>query len=124
MFTLYGKLKLLKANLKNLNKAKLSNLSARVQNAKNKLLQLQNLVLNENADPTIIDNEKEAATSYYHWMALEESLLKQKYRNRWLKLGDHNAVYFFNSMKKRQNRYHIGSLKLDSGIITQEMEVI
>lgn len=55
---------------------------------------------------------------------MEESILKQKSRNKWLELGDDNNAYFFASLKSRQAQKRIISLIDSNGDILQQSEDI
>ena len=63
-------------------------------------------MLNNSGNETILEEEeeeKEVASKYDLLAGLEESFLRKKSRIRWLKLGDHNTAFLFNSLKKRNN---------------------
>ncbi|KAJ4969222.1 hypothetical protein NE237_015923 [Protea cynaroides] len=67
--------------------------------------------LNQN----LMEEEKEARMRYAEASSTEESFLKQKSRNKWLKLGDRNNKFFFHSVKSNQHRSMIRSIKNDEG---------
>ncbi|CAK9142540.1 unnamed protein product [Ilex paraguariensis] len=59
----------------------------------------------------------------------EESFFKQKSRVLWLKEGDKNTAYFFQTMTKRRNRKKILSLQTENGVtiegdITVKREIV
>lgn len=50
---------------------------------------------------------------------MAESIMKQKSRVQWLKLGDANTTYFFASMKTRYSQNKIKSLIRTNGELVQ-----
>lgn len=69
--------------------------------------------------------EKETKFQLEKWIRVEESILKQKSRIQWLKLGDGNNAYFYASMKNRNSQNKIQKLTRSNGTVTQikqEME--
>nr|XP_009799121.1 PREDICTED: uncharacterized protein LOC104245233 [Nicotiana sylvestris] len=70
------------------------------------------------------EEEKELKKQLEKWITIEESIYKQKSRNQWLKLADHNTAFFFASMKNRVNQNKIRSLQNTAGEIIQSREAI
>ncbi|XP_070028931.1 uncharacterized protein [Nicotiana sylvestris] len=63
--------------------------------------------------------EKAAKLELEKWLIVKESVLKQKSRLQWLKLGDSNTAYFRAYMKNRQARNNIGRITNSTGQILQ-----
>ncbi|KAH0699374.1 hypothetical protein KY290_014199 [Solanum tuberosum] len=63
----------------------------------------------------ILQLEKEVKENLEKWLNIKESILKQKSRVQWLKLGDGNTTYFHASLKNRIARNKILSLTTTDG---------
>ncbi|XP_019239401.1 PREDICTED: uncharacterized protein LOC109219399 [Nicotiana attenuata] len=70
-------------------------------------------------DNEAIVQEKAAKFELAKWLKVEQSVVKQKSRNKWLKLGDSNTSYFHACVKNRQARNHIGRLMDIAGQMLQ-----
>lgn len=55
---------------------------------------------------------------------VEESIMKQKSRVHWLKLGDANTTYFFANITSRYSQNKIKSLIRDNGEMVQTKQEI
>ncbi|CAL1369881.1 unnamed protein product [Linum trigynum] len=55
-------------------------------------------------------------------LAIEDSFLRQKSRETWLKSGDTNFSYFHHSVKSKQKRSTIRVLKDEAGVKTQDVD--
>ncbi|GAB2217645.1 hypothetical protein Droror1_Dr00000848 [Drosera rotundifolia] len=115
MFCLYRKLRFLKAQLRRLNREEFSDLSERVERARRDLLRAQDDLLSGVGDPGRGGLERDAAVRFSTLARMEESMLRQKARIRWLELGDRNTAFFFSSVRRRQNRGGVRSLISDDG---------
>ena len=120
MFQMCSKLKLLKSKLKALNNREYDDLPARVKEAKRKLENIQRVILSGQGEPNLTHQEHAASTNYYMLAGLEENFYYQKSRIKWLKLGDRNTSYFFNSLKRNYHRNNISTLTLEDGIVTTD----
>ena len=118
MFVLYSKLKLLKSKLKAFNIREFSNLPERVKETKRRLEDIQRAILGRQGESELTPQEHAASTNYYLLAGLEKNFLRQKLRNKWLQLGDHNTSYFFDSLKMRHHQNTISTLALDDGTVT------
>lgn len=58
----------------------------------------------------LLDMEKSTMQQLERWSMIEESVLKQKSRATWIKLGDSNTKYFSAVVKERNHRKHIVEL--------------
>lgn len=107
-FILTMKLKKVKAVLRRLNSSK-GNLHALVESSRNALLLFQTALPQS---PSVIQFEEEDKLRAELQLRLknEELFLKQKSRVKWLKCGDNNNRFFFNSCKGRWNSNKILNL--------------
>ncbi|KAL3733326.1 hypothetical protein ACJRO7_022799 [Eucalyptus globulus] len=120
MFKLVSKLKVLKNRLKQLNREEFSNISVRTAEAREALRLAQ---LDLHLDPTNSDFahlEKAHRKLFVNLRRDEESFYRQKSRIRWLKEGDRNTKFFHNSVKRRQLRNRILSVKDSSGALISD----
>ena len=69
----------------------------------------------DHQNSNLLIQEVSAAKNLSKMLEDEESLLKQKSRNTWLKLGDGNNSFFFNQTKNHWNRNKKISIKNEMG---------
>ncbi|XP_075088611.1 uncharacterized protein LOC142170618 [Nicotiana tabacum] len=119
MFKVWNKLKLLTVELKQLNSLEFNNIGHKIQAPRSKLEGIQVQILGPVNDSEIIAQEKVIKMELAKWLEVEESILKQKSRIKWLKLGDLNTAYFHACIKNRQETNHIGSLVDSAGQLLQ-----
>ncbi|XP_019246294.1 PREDICTED: uncharacterized protein LOC109225941 [Nicotiana attenuata] len=119
MLHVWNKLKKLKGDLKQLNSQDFNNIWHKIEVARNKLEGIQAQLTLPGNDNEAILQEKAAKFELAKWLEVEESVLKQKSRIKWLKLGDSNTAYFHACVKNRQARNHIGRLIDSAGQILQ-----
>ncbi|XP_075111508.1 uncharacterized protein LOC142181830 [Nicotiana tabacum] len=103
MQKVWYKLKAMKGELKKLNNQEYMSVGDKIKEAKNKLTQLQQSMQSPKNSSAVIDEEKMTKMELAKWMEVEESILKQKARVKWLKEGDSNTSYFHACVKT--NRY-------------------
>ncbi|XP_019253580.1 PREDICTED: uncharacterized protein LOC109232306 [Nicotiana attenuata] len=124
MLKVWHKLKQLKKELKLLNNEEYNSVGPKIQVARNKLMNIQMGMASPETDEEMIALEKETKTELAKWLEVEESIMKQKARIKWLKVGDSNTAYFHACVKNRQARNHIGRLMDNTGKLLQsEKEV-
>ena len=114
-FILSQKLKVLKVSLKYLNKQQFSNLSHRVENARDKLFTFQRLLTLSPGDEVIRSQEAQALQELTSLSKAKESFARQKSRAIWMKEGDRNTKYFHGCLRDRVNNNKIVSLELEDG---------
>ncbi|XP_019238224.1 PREDICTED: uncharacterized protein LOC109218324 [Nicotiana attenuata] len=125
MNKVWKKLKMLKIKLKQLNSQDFNSTGQRIQATRAKLEGIQDQMFGPGNDIDIVAQEKEAKMELAKWLEIEESIMKQKSRIKWLKLGDSNTAYFHTCVKNRQATNHIGRLTDSAGQIlmnTTEVE--
>ncbi|GAB2236205.1 hypothetical protein Droror1_Dr00027944 [Drosera rotundifolia] len=109
------KLRFLKAQLRRLNREEFSDLSERIERARQDLLRAQDDLLSGVGDPGRGGLERDATVRFSTLARMEESMHWQKARIRWLELSDRNTGFFFSSVRSRQNRGGVRSLISDDG---------
>ena len=107
MYVLHGKLKRLKFELRNFNKAQFGNISTKVADKRSELAEMQKAVLNSPADTNIIERERIISQELVGLLKAEESYYKQKSRVDWIKEGDQNTKFFQKMVAARQSRFSI-----------------
>ncbi|XP_019239280.1 PREDICTED: uncharacterized protein LOC109219303 [Nicotiana attenuata] len=101
MLKVWYKLKQLKKELKQLNNEEYTSVGPKIQLARNKLMNIQMGMASPETDDEMIALEKETKVELAKWMEVEESIMKQKARIKWLKVGDSNTAYFHACVKNR-----------------------
>ncbi|KAH7840355.1 hypothetical protein Vadar_015873 [Vaccinium darrowii] len=124
MFRLSMKLKRLKPVLRDLNHTCFSNISGRVEEAKQHMAHLQLLCAQNVGDENIRAQEKEVVRLYMELSAAEESFKKQKSRVRWLALGDQNTKFFHHKVSCNRMKNKILSLVDAEGVRLDKPEEV
>ncbi|XP_074314333.1 uncharacterized protein LOC141649545 [Silene latifolia] len=126
MFKVVRKLKLLKKDLKALNRSLFSDIENSAEVASVLLLDLQRKLVLDPYNKNLMDEEREAAASYKLLAEARHSYLAQKAKAGWLVEGDENSSYFHSRIKGRQARNKVlqildmnGSLKTSTDDIQQ-----
>ncbi|KAH0686276.1 hypothetical protein KY289_017034 [Solanum tuberosum] len=123
MENLWRKLRMLKSPLKDLNKEEFKGIEMKLSKARMDLQQVQDQ-LTRNGSDTLILLEKKILQDLEKWSNIEESVLKQKSRAKWILLGDGNNQYFSAVIKERVNRKQILILTSLTGVILSEQKDI
>lgn len=110
----HKKLKLLKNDLKALNRTHYGDLPVRTKQAYEHLCHCQNLALSD-PSPQTFAAEAEAARRWILLARVEESFYRQKSCLRWLQVGDQNTSVFHRAAQARASRNAIQSLTTASG---------
>nr|XP_016441106.1 PREDICTED: uncharacterized protein LOC107766773 [Nicotiana tabacum] len=124
MLKVWYKLKHLKNDLKQLNNEEYNSVEPKIQAARNKLMNIQMGMASPKTDDEVIALEKETKVELVKWLEVEESIMKQKARIKWLKVGDSNTAYFHVYVKNRQARNHIGRLMDNTGKLLQSAKEV
>ncbi|XP_074296921.1 uncharacterized protein LOC141627584 [Silene latifolia] len=94
MFRIVKKLKLLKSNLKRLNRGLFSNIERNADVAYKLLVDCQLSLQKDKSNKELMDKERELRQSYYMLAAAREDFLRQKANSDWVKDGDTNSAMF------------------------------
>lgn len=113
-YVLTMKLKKVKMAMRKLNFDK-GNVHSLVSSARDALFHLQNNLPAIPSNAQLVE-ERLLIADFQKALRIEENFLKQKSRVQWLKSGDSNNRFFFNSCKSRWNINKITSLVDDAGI--------
>lgn len=103
MFQLCKRLTALKPAIRALSKEHYQGIHTQVVEARAVLLQIQAQNLTVPSD-TLLQQERIQLTLLNKLMAAEESLLQQKYRIKWLQMGDQNTSFFHKVVRGKQFR--------------------
>ncbi|XP_039166603.1 uncharacterized protein LOC120292468 [Eucalyptus grandis] len=111
MFILMCKLKMLKWHLKELNREAYSDIFERTAAAREALRVTQLGLQQDPGSITLAELEKSWHRQFVELRSQEESFYEHKSRVRWLQQGDRNTKFFHHSVKRRQLRNKILSVK-------------
>ncbi|XP_059315743.1 uncharacterized protein LOC132066452 [Lycium ferocissimum] len=101
-----------KEGLKQLRKKEFASIEEKLKEARQKLLDIQKLTT-DGQHPNLKEDEKDLKIQYEEWAKVEKSVIRQKSRVQWLKMGDSNSTYFFANMKSRVAQNKITQLTND-----------
>lgn len=119
----HSKLKLLKAELRQLNRIHFDNIPHRSKKAYERLCSLQTAAL-QNPCHQSFENVSAAMREWTYWADLQEKIYKQKSRITWLSLGDQNTTYFHRVVQSRVSKNAIRRLVTDQGeVISNIVEI-
>ncbi|XP_019257767.1 PREDICTED: uncharacterized protein LOC109235981 [Nicotiana attenuata] len=77
-----------------------------------------------NYQTDLFDIEKKLRGNLEKWGMIEESIMRQKSRTKWLKLGDSNSAYFHACMKNRISTNNIKAfVNQDGKLLQNDQEV-
>lgn len=82
-------------------------INVQINVAREALDESQNALLQDPTNPNLQQVERNVKDKLSSLLSLEESMLKQKSRDKNLKLGDGNYRYFHGLMKCNQNQHFI-----------------
>ncbi|KAM1936242.1 hypothetical protein ACFX15_013536 [Malus domestica] len=120
-FQVCKKLKLIKQQLKRLNKDHVGNVYDVVVKSKADLDMCQRLLNSNPFDNSLRAQEKIIYDAYVSSLIVEEMFLRQKSRVQWLKARDKNSSFFFKSILKNRSKNHLVSItRVDRSIVNSE----
>ncbi|XP_019224291.1 PREDICTED: uncharacterized protein LOC109205978 [Nicotiana attenuata] len=102
----WTKLKALKIPLKALNAKDFKGITQRIEKARLELKEIQKQLASTYSDG-LLHKEKKTLLNLEKWSLIEESVLQQKERAKWIQLGDFNTKYFTTVMKERSQSKQI-----------------
>ncbi|KAH0898700.1 LOW QUALITY PROTEIN: hypothetical protein HID58_048268, partial [Brassica napus] len=119
----HKKLKLLKFNLRALNRSRFGDLPNRTKQAYEELCECQNRVL-VNTSPENCVQESEASDCWQKRAKIEEKFWLQKSCIRWLQAGDQNTVFYHRYVQTRTARNTIRRLITETGeVLTGAVDI-
>ncbi|XP_016448286.1 uncharacterized protein LOC107773375 [Nicotiana tabacum] len=120
---IWKKLKALRPRLRQLNNNEFRAVTQKIKDARNELMAIQSN-LQQTYNEVIQEQEKITLQNLKKWSMVEESILKQKAKAKWIQLGDANTKYFSVVMKERTHRKQIRELTtLDGRKINEPKEI-
>nr|XP_016455955.1 PREDICTED: uncharacterized protein LOC107779965 [Nicotiana tabacum] len=114
----------MKQAMKDLNNAKYSAVGENINQCRKKLCELQKQMREPGQVEDMVLEENDTKVQLEKWLGVEESIMKQKSRVQWLKLGDANITYFFASTKNIYSQNKIKSLIMRNGEVVQTKQEI
>ena len=124
MFRFYKKLKLVKSALKAMSKRKNDIINSDLAPLRSELAGLQLSIAAGNNDKDTLEKEIDCANRLLLACKGKESYARQRSRIQWLKDGDQNSAFFFNSIKSRHNVNNINCIQMDNGDWIREKDLI
>ncbi|XP_043717559.1 uncharacterized protein LOC122665471 [Telopea speciosissima] len=115
-----AKLRNVKLELKRWNKEDFGDVFHSVKVAEEELSRIQADISLNPMDDSLIILEREAKGKLWSALQMEERVLKEKSRVKWLQLGDGNNSFFHKSMRSRFNRKHILEIVDQNGVVVEE----
>ncbi|XP_019256484.1 PREDICTED: uncharacterized protein LOC109234895 [Nicotiana attenuata] len=110
MKNIWQKLKILKPLLKQLNNSEFKGITDKLESTRSLLQDIQAQISKGYLDK-LANEEKQVLEYLEKWSLIEESILQQKARATWLRLGDANSKYFSAIMKEKRQRKVITELQ-------------
>ncbi|XP_074291613.1 uncharacterized protein LOC141618418 [Silene latifolia] len=107
MFSVVKKLKLLKPELKKMNKTHFSEIENNTDLAMTKLFHIQKLRAHSPGNEDLVHQEIEASQQARELQVAKLAFLKQKAKAHWLTEGDMNTTYFHGILKTKRNKKFI-----------------
>ncbi|XP_070008576.1 uncharacterized protein LOC142165024 [Nicotiana tabacum] len=119
MEKVWQKLKAVKQEMKKMHTVEFKNVRETVQLIRRQLQETQEQMHDPNYQIGLADIEKELRGKLEKWAMIDESIMRQKSRSKWLKPGDSNSAYFYACLKNRTSMNHIKSLVDQYGKLLQ-----
>lgn len=123
IFSLCSKLKALKKEITSFIQEDKEEIQ-KLKELKGKLHDLQKTILAGSSNVEVLNSERLIRQEVYQLTYVEESIWRQKVRIHWLKSGDQNTTYFHRSVKARQSRNLIRSLRIENGSLVNTIKEI
>lgn len=104
MYILNSKLKILKGKLKQWNKDVFGNIHSYVDDAKTRLVDIQNQINISVHSDSLLNSEKLSQIDLDQALNKQEIFWKEKAKVNWHVNGDRNTSFFFHRMKKKKKK--------------------
>uniref|UniRef100_A0A803P955 Reverse transcriptase domain-containing protein n=1 Tax=Cannabis sativa TaxID=3483 RepID=A0A803P955_CANSA len=124
MFQVTYKLRMLKAELNNLNRREFSNIQEATTQAKEDLVEIQKKLQADSLQHDLIEQEMIARKRYGFLLKGLSSFLQQKSKVNWIKDGDENSTIFHASIRERRKQNSILSIEDQQGIREEDQNKI
>ncbi|XP_060190867.1 uncharacterized protein LOC132620191 [Lycium barbarum] len=109
--------------MKNINKVEFKDTTGKIVQARIELQDVQTKLVSHYSDQ-LVNDEKAILEKLEKWSMIEESILQQKSRATWVKLGDSNSKYFSAVTKERKHKKTISMLTaLDGTLLTDKRQI-
>lgn len=114
----------MKRRLKELHFEQFGVISNRIEACRTELNQVQAILSQERMSVTLLEQEKEITQNLKKWNKVDESVMRQKAKIRWLKEGDVKSSFFHASLKARMVSNRISRLTNSKGeMLTSEQQI-
>lgn len=123
-FKVVQKLKAVKIKLKKWNLESFCRIDKKVESLCSQMFQIQDARRLNLDDDTLAIREQEVIFEYLEALKLEENLLRQKARIKWLELGDGNNKFFHRSMIIRRSKNNIRRIETNDGRLIEEEDAV
>ncbi|XP_077232395.1 uncharacterized protein LOC143869663 [Tasmannia lanceolata] len=120
MFRLVQKLKEVRRLIKVWNQNIFGRIDVKAPIIKNNLDKTQSELAADPCNVILMNKEADLRRDFIRISSLEESLVRQKSRQSWLKLGDSNSKFFYTAMKSRVNSNQIFASKASDGSLVKD----
>lgn len=120
-------LKAIKTELKALHVSEFGDVRGRIVQAREELNKYQNELQQDPWKSEALELEQETRSQLRKWLKIENSIVKQKARIKWIKEGDSNSQFFHASVKARTAGNRIVKLMDENGQVLsgkQEIEAV
>ncbi|XP_021719374.1 uncharacterized protein LOC110687055 [Chenopodium quinoa] len=94
------------------------------EEARFSLAEVQSHLAEDITNVSLQTQEAKRIEEVKYWINTYESILKQKSRVDWIKLGDSNSHYFFSVLNQRKNRNRIDSIYINDDIILKDPAMV
>ncbi|XP_074271651.1 uncharacterized protein LOC141595583 [Silene latifolia] len=111
MYRVCQKLKILKTELRQINRTCYSDIENKALLAETKLFHTQQMLIDNPGDRNLMAQEYEEHKASIHLQRAKYEFLKQKAKAHWLTEGDINSAYFHGVIKARRNKNFIQQIK-------------
>ncbi|XP_074303836.1 uncharacterized protein LOC141638331 [Silene latifolia] len=124
MFRVVKKLKLLKSDLKELNRGLFSDIERNADVAYNLLVDCQLSLQQDKTNKDLMDKERYLRQSYYLMAAAKEDFLRHKANSEWAKDGDTNSAMFHQVIRQRHVHNKVLQIEDKNGILCKEPDEV